>query len=252
MSDHAISTLDRPSAHSTEDPDRRRSLVLGVILVTQLMVVLDISIVNVALPSMQTALGFTPSGLSWVFNAYTLAFGGLLLLGARAGDLRGRRRTYLAGIAVFTAASLLGGLATSAGWLVAARAVQGAGGAGAAPGPRARGMSMYAEGRERTRALGLYTGVSVGGAAIGLLAGGLLTALLSWRWVMFVNVPIGVGVLVAAAVLVPETRRAAGQFDLAGAVSSTKWNRIQRSVTGRPLTGRLDGVSRSREVTRSR
>ncbi len=221
MSDNAISTLDRPSAHSKEDPDRRRSLVLGVILVTQLMVVLDISIVNVALPSMQTALGFTPSGLSWVFNAYTLAFGGLLLLGARAGDLRGRRRTYLAGIVVFTAASLLGGLATSAGWLVAARAVQGAGAAFAAPATLALLMSMFAEGRERTRALGLYTGVSVGGAAIGLLAGGLLTALLSWRWVMFVNVPIGVGVLVAAAVLVPETRRAAGQFDLAGAVSST-------------------------------
>jgi len=222
VSDNAISTLDRPSEdHSKEDPDRRRSLVLGVILVTQLMVVLDISIVNVALPSMQAALGFTSSGLSWVFNAYTLAFGGLLLLGARAGDLRGRRRTYLAGIAVFTAASLLGGLATSAGWLVSARAVQGAGAAFAAPATLALLMSMFAEGRERTRALGLYTGVSVGGAAIGLLAGGMLTAWLSWRWVMFVNVPIGVAVLVAAAIVVPETKPQAGRFDLTGAVTST-------------------------------
>jgi EmrB/QacA subfamily drug resistance transporter len=185
------------------------------------MVVLDISIVNVALPTMQTALGFSPSGLSWVLNAYTLAFGGLLLLGARAGDLRGRRRTYLAGIAVFTAASLLGGLATSASWLVGARAVQGAGAAFAAPATLALLMSLFAEGRERTRALGLYTGVSVGGAAIGLLAGGVLTAVLSWRWVMFVNVPIGLAVLVAAAVVIPETKPAAGRFDLAGAVSST-------------------------------
>jgi len=227
VSDNALSTLDRPSPdrpsadHAGQDPNRRRSIVLGVILVTQLMVVLDISIVNVALPSMQSALGFSASGLSWVFNAYTLTFGGLLLLGARAGDLRGRRRTYLAGIAVFTTASLLGGLATSAGWLVAARAVQGAGAAFAAPATLALLMSMFAEGRERTRALGLYTGVSVGGAAIGLLAGGLLTALLSWRWVMFVNVPIGIAVLVAALRLVPETKPVAGRFDLAGAVSST-------------------------------
>jgi EmrB/QacA subfamily drug resistance transporter len=220
---NATSTLERPTA---ADPGatrvgRTRNLALGIVLVTQLMVVLDISIVNVALPSIQTALGFTSSGLSWVFNAYTLAFGGLLLLGARAGDLLGRRRVFLSGIGVFVAASLLGGLADSAGWLVTARAVQGAGAAFAAPATLALLMSMFTEGRERTRALGLYTGVSVGGAAIGLLAGGLLTQWLSWRWVMFVNVPIGLAVLAAAAVVVAETPRQPGRFDLAGALTST-------------------------------
>jgi EmrB/QacA subfamily drug resistance transporter len=223
VSHNATSTLDRPAQRAPRAgrDDRRRTLALGVILVTQLMVVLDVSIVNVALPSMQTALDFSRSGLSWVLNAYTLAFGGLLLLGARAGDLLGRRRVFLSGIAVFTAASLLGGLATSAGWLVAARAVQGAGAAFAAPATLALLMSMYAEGRDRTRAVGLYTAVSVGGAAIGLLAGGVLTEWLSWRWVMFVNVPIGIAVLVAAALVVAETPRQSGRIDLTGAVTST-------------------------------
>ncbi|MGH3320291.1 MAG: MFS transporter [Streptosporangiaceae bacterium] len=188
---------------------------------TQLMVVLDMSIVNVALPHMQAALGFSSAGLSWVLNAYTLTFGGLLLLGARSGDLMGRRRTYLVGLAVFTVASGLGGLAMSAGWLVAARAVQGAGAAFAAPAALALLMSMFAEGRERTRALGLYAAVSVGGAAIGLLAGGMLTEWLSWRWVMFVNVPIGAVLLLAGAAVVTGTPRQPGRFDIAGAVTST-------------------------------
>lgn len=200
--------------------DRRR-LALGVILVTQLMVVLDVSIVNVALPSIQTALGFSSSGLSWVLNAYTLTFGGLLLLGARTGDLLGRRRTFLAGLAVFTTASLLGGLAPSGAALVAARAVQGLGAAFAAPATLAMLMSIFPEGRERTRALGLYSAVSVGGAAIGLLAGGMLTEWLSWRWVMYVNVPIGLAVLAAAATVVRETPRRRGSFDVPGAVTST-------------------------------
>ncbi len=217
------STLDRAAAgHDRRARARSNpSLVLAVILVTQLMVVLDMSIVNVALPSMQTALGFSPSGLSWVLNAYTLAFGGLLLLGARTGDLMGRRRTFLAGIAVFTVASLLGGLATSAGWLVVARAAQGAGAAFAAPATLALLMSMFAEGRPRTRALGLYSAVSVSGAAIGLLAGGMLTEWLSWRWVMWVNVPIGAALMVAAAAVVAETPRHSGRFDITGAITST-------------------------------
>jgi len=196
-------------------------VILAVILITQLMVVLDMTVVNVALPHMQSALGFSPSGLSWVLNAYTLTFGGLLLLGARTGDLLGRRRTMLAGVAVFTLASLLGGLATSAGWLIAARALQGGGAAFATPATLALMMGMYAEGRERTRALGMFTAISVGGAAIGLLAGGMLTQWMSWRSVMFVNVPIGIALLVAASIVVPSTPGRPGRFDLAGAVTST-------------------------------
>jgi EmrB/QacA subfamily drug resistance transporter len=195
--------------------------MLAVILVAQLMVVLDMSIVNVALPSIRTALDFSPSSLSWVLNGYTLVFGGLLLLGARTGDLLGRRRTFLAGIAVFTAASLVGGLAPSAGVLVAARAVQGMGAAFAAPAALAFLMSLFPEGRERTRALGLYTAVSVSGAAVGLLAGGMLTQWLSWRWVMFVNVPVGVALLLVAPVVLGRTPRRRGAFDVAGAATST-------------------------------
>ncbi|MGI8700647.1 MAG: MFS transporter [Nocardioidaceae bacterium] len=196
-------------------------LLLPVILVAQLMVVLDMSIVNVALPDMQQALSFSPTGLSWVLNAYTLAFGGLLLLGARTGDLLGRRRTFIAGMAVFTAASLLGGLATAGWWLLAARTLQGVGAAMTAPAVLAFLTSTFAEGRERTRALGMYTAVSIGGAAIGLIAGGILTQLLSWRWVMFVNVPIGVAVLLGATYALTETPRQSGRFDLQGAVLAT-------------------------------
>jgi EmrB/QacA subfamily drug resistance transporter len=222
VSDRSTSVLEpRPPEARGASRATNPGVVLGVILVTQLMVVLDMSIVNVALPHMQRALGFSASGLSWVLSAYTLTFGGLMLLGARAGDLLGRRPTLLAGVAVFAAASLLGGLATSAPELVAARAVQGAGAAFAAPASLALLMSMFAEGRERTRALGLYTAVSVGGAAIGLLAGGMLVEWLSWRWVMYVNVPIAVGVLVAAARVVAPTPRKLGQFDAPGALTST-------------------------------
>ncbi|MCZ4500509.1 MAG: transporter, partial [Marmoricola sp.] len=187
----------------------------------QLMVVLDMSIVNVALPHMQTALGFTPTGLSWVLNAYSLAFGGLLLLGARAGDLLGRRPTFLIGITVFTLASLAGGFATTGALLVTARAVQGLGAALAAPATLSLLTTMFPEGRERTRALGLYTAVSVGGVSFGLVVGGILTELASWRWVMLVNVPIGVVVATTAWLSVPHTPRRRGRFDLAGAITST-------------------------------
>lgn len=224
MSDQVTSTLPPPAAPtSTADaasPDRR-GLVLATILTAQLMVVLDMTIVNVALPHMQDALGFSASGLSWVLNGYSLAFGGLLLLGARVGDLLGRRPTLIAGIVVFALASLAGGLATSSGMMVAARAIQGAGAAFAAPATLSLLTTMFPEGRERTRALGLYTAVSIGGGSLGLVAGGLLTELASWRWVMLVNVPIGVAVAMAAWVVVPHTARRHGRFDLAGAVTST-------------------------------
>jgi EmrB/QacA subfamily drug resistance transporter len=185
------------------------------------MVVLDATIVNVALPDMRVALHFSATNLSWVPNAYTLTFGGLLLLGARAGDLLGRRRVFVAGIFLFAAASLLGGLATSAGWLLAARTLQGAGGALAAPSSLALLTTMFPEGAQRLRALGLFAAVSVGGGAIGLVAGGMLTEWASWRWVMFVNVPIGIVVLIAGRIALPETARQHGRFDTLGAITST-------------------------------
>jgi|tagenome__1003787_1003787.scaffolds.fasta_scaffold20979341_3 EmrB/QacA subfamily drug resistance transporter len=197
------------------------TLILGVILTCQLMLVLDTTIVNVALPDMARALQFSPADLSWVLNAYTLSFGGLLLLGARAGDLLGRRRTFLAGIGLFVVASFAGGLAQSGTLLVAARAGQGVGAALAAPSALALLTTMFSEGRERMRALGLYTAVSIGGSAVGLVVGGMLTQWVSWRWVLFVNVPIGIAVLVAARVVLPETQRHEGRFDLVGALTST-------------------------------
>jgi EmrB/QacA subfamily drug resistance transporter len=185
------------------------------------MVVLDLSIVNVALPHMQQALDFSPTGLSWVVNAYSLAFGGLLLLGARSGDLLGRRPTFIAGLLLFTLASLAGGFATTATALVAARVAQGIGAAFAAPATLSLLTTMFPEGRERTRALGLYTAMSIGGASLGMVVGGILIEAASWRWVMLVNVPIGLAVAALAWLTVPHTPRRPGRFDLAGAVTST-------------------------------
>ncbi|HWJ86221.1 MAG TPA: DHA2 family efflux MFS transporter permease subunit [Cellulomonas sp.] len=196
-------------------------LVLAAILTTQLMLVLDATIVNVALPDIQHSLGFTSTGLSWVMNAYTLAFGGLLLLGARAGDILGRRRVLVAGVALFTLASFVGGFAQSPGQLLAARAVQGMGAALAAPSGLALLMARFPEGRERTRAIGYYSAVSIGGSALGLIAGGMLTQWVSWRWVLFVNVPIGIALIIVARAVLPETPRHRGRFDLLGAATST-------------------------------
>ena len=214
-----------PEVVLPETPRGRRvshqSLVLAVILTSQLMVVLDATIVNVALPSMQRSLGFSEAGLSWVLNAYTLTFGGLLLLGARAGDLLGRRRTFVAGVVLFTVASLLGGFATSPGQLLAARALQGVGGALAAPSSLALMTTMFKDGAERMRALALFTAVSVSGGALGLMLGGMLTEWTSWRWVMFVNAPIGLAVVLVGRALLPETDPHPGRFDLLGAVTST-------------------------------
>jgi EmrB/QacA subfamily drug resistance transporter len=205
-------------------PFRRRissSLFIFVILAAQLMVVLDATIVNVALPHIESGLGFSGSSLSWVLNAYILAFGGLLLLGARAGDLIGRRRTFLIGIAVFSLSSLLGGLAVTSWMLLTSRALQGVGAALAAPSSLALLTSAFPEGPQRVRAIGLFTTVSAAGGAIGLVTGGLLTQWFSWRWVMFVNVPIGIAVFLAGRAVLQETGVRHGRFDLAGAVLST-------------------------------
>jgi EmrB/QacA subfamily drug resistance transporter len=213
-------TLTRPAKPATERQSRP-GLVLGIILAVQLMVVLDATIVNIALPDIANALNFSPASLSWVITAYTLAFGGFLLLGARAGDLLGRKRVFMAGIGLFTFASFLGGLAPNAGLLLAARTLQGVGGALAAPSALAFLMIMFPEGRERLRALGYYAAVSIGGGAVGLILGGLLVQVASWRWVLFVNVPVGLVVLALARRSLTETPSRNGHFDVLGAVTST-------------------------------
>jgi len=190
-------------------------------LCAQLMVILDMTVVNIALPHIQSGLHFSETNLSWVLNGYTLTFGGLLLLAGRAGDILGRRRTFIAGIALFTLASLAGGLANNSGLLLAARAVQGVGGALASPAVLALIVGSYSEGRERTKALAIYSGVVSGGASLGLVLGGVITEWMSWRWVLFINIPIGLAVLAVTPLFVAETPRAPGRFDLAGAVTST-------------------------------
>jgi EmrB/QacA subfamily drug resistance transporter len=200
---------------------RHLGLALVVIATAQLMVVLDATIVNVALPHIQHALGFSGSGLEWVVNAYTLTFGGLLLLGGRAGDILGRRRVFIVGIILFSLASLLGGFATSQAWLLTARAIQGVGGAIIAPTALSLVTSNFPEGPPRNRAMGVYATMSIGGIAVGLLAGGLLTTYATWRWVLFVNVPIGIAVALLAPRVLTESQRHPGRFDLAGAITGT-------------------------------
>ena len=200
---------------------RRLGLALVVIATAQLMVVLDATIVNVALPHIQTALGFSGSGLEWVVNAYALTFGGLLLLGGRAGDILGRRRVFIAGIILFSLASLLGGFANSQAWLLAARALQGVGGAIVAPTALSLVTTTFPEGPPRNRAMGVYAAMSIAGGAVGLIAGGLLTTYASWRWVLFVNVPIGIVVALLAPRAFGETQRHRGRFDLPGAITGT-------------------------------
>ncbi|MEV7542241.1 MFS transporter [Streptomyces sp. NPDC089915] len=196
-------------------------LALFVIASCQLMVVLDITIVNIALPHIQTALDFSTESLSWVVNAYTLTFGGLLLLGGRTGDILGRKRVFVFGVLLFGLASLLGGLAQNAGQLMAARAFQGVGGAIASPTALALITTTFREGPARNRAFGVFAAVSAGGGAIGLLAGGLLVEWLNWRWVLFVNVPIALVIAVMARRVLRESQRHPGHFDLAGALLGT-------------------------------
>ncbi len=201
----------------------RSGLVLAVVCIAQFMVVLDISIVNVALPDMQRELHMSQSALGWVLNAYTLTFAGFLLLGGRAADLWGRRRLFLLGVTLFSLTSLLGGLAQTGGQLIAARAAQGLGGAVLSPATLTILTTTFTDPKARTRALGLWSAVAGAGGATGALAGGVLTDLLSWRWILFINVPIGIVVLVLARLAVAESR-AEGErptLDWAGAITIT-------------------------------
>ncbi|HEV7321668.1 MAG TPA: MFS transporter [Ensifer sp.] len=206
---------------TTRHATSHKTAVLAIIIVSYLMIVLDISIVITGLPKIRDELQFSDAGLSWVHSAYTLAFGGLLLLGARAGDILGRRRLFMAGLAIFTAASVVIGLAPSSAWMLGARAVQGLGSAILAPATLALIQTQFAEGLERTRAVAYYSSVAGIGASFGMVLGGLLAGWLSWRVGFFINLPIGIALMLAARKYVGETERRTGEFDLAGAVSST-------------------------------
>jgi EmrB/QacA subfamily drug resistance transporter len=197
------------------------TIVLAIILTAQLMAVVDASVVITALPSIHRSLGFSATGLSWVQNAYMLPFGGLLLLGARAGDILGRRRTFVAGLALFTFASLMAGLAQSAEWLIAARAVQGLAAAVAVPSTLTLLMVTFHEGAARLRAVSLYGAISGAAGSVGIVLGGILTSALSWRWGLFINVPVGIVAIALAPRYLPETARDTKSFDVAGAVAGS-------------------------------
>ncbi|MEA2426444.1 MAG: hypothetical protein QOF37_72, partial [Thermoleophilaceae bacterium] len=207
-------------------PDPRSTspwLVLVLVCFAQFMVVLDATIVNVALPSIQRSLNFSAANLQWIVNGYTLVFGGFLLLGGRAGDLFGRKRLFLAGLALFTFASLLNGLAQSSEMLIAARALQGLGAALVSPAALSIITTSFADGPARTKALGVWGGIAASGSAVGLLLGGVLTEALSWEWIFFVNIPIGIVAFILSLRYVPESRaeKRPGGADIAGAVSVT-------------------------------
>jgi MFS family permease len=199
----------------------QRGIVLAIILAGYLLILIDVSILMAALPRIHDDLRFSATGLSWAQNAYTLAFGGLLLLGARAGDLLGRRRTFVLGIGLFTVASLAVGLAQSPAWMIAARAVQGVGAAILAPSTLALLSTSFPEGSQRTRAMAAYGALAGIGTTIGLILGGVLTETLSWRYGFFLNVPVGIAAMLAAPRYLDETGRHPGRLDLAGALSST-------------------------------
>jgi EmrB/QacA subfamily drug resistance transporter len=203
--------------------DRTRWLALYTLCAASLMIVLDATIVNVALPSIQKGLHFSPTSLQWIVNGYTLMFGGFLLLGGRASDLLGRQRLFIAGVIVFTCASLVNGVASSANVLIAGRALQGLGGALVSPAALSIVTTTFAEGRERTKALGVWSAIAAGGAAAGLVIGGFLTEYLTWRWVFFVNLPIGVAAALLSLRYVPNSRaeERPETYDAAGAVTVT-------------------------------
>jgi EmrB/QacA subfamily drug resistance transporter len=203
--------------------ETNRWFVLVLVCIAQFMVILDATIVNVALPSIQHGLHFTASSLQWIVNSYALVFGGFLLLGGRASDLLGRQRLFVAGLAVFTVASLINGIATSSGMLVGGRALQGLGAALVSPAALSIVTTTFAEGAERTKALGIWSAIAAGGGAVGLVLGGLLTETLSWRWVFFINLPIGIAAALLSLRYVANSRaeNRPDTADVAGAVTVT-------------------------------
>src|SRR5437868_9948501 len=203
--------------------NRTRWFALYVLCLGSLMIVLDVTIVNVALPSIKADLGFSKTSIAWVVNAYVLTYGGFLLLGGRLGDLFGQRRLFIAGITLFTVASLACGVATTQGFLVAARAVQGIGGAVASAVSLSLMMTLFTEPGERAKAMGVFGFVASGGGSIGVLLGGILTDVLSWHWIFLVNIPIGVGVVLLSLRLLPSSKAQGerAKLDVAGAVTVT-------------------------------
>ncbi|HEY3612143.1 MAG TPA: MFS transporter, partial [Gaiellales bacterium] len=208
---------------SSQAADPRRWIALILLTATQFMLIIDVSIVNVALPTIETALKFNNSSLQWVASAYALTFGGFLLLGGRMADLLGRRRLFMAGLALFTLASLACGFAGSSSFLIAARAVQGLGGAMIAPAALSILTTTFSEGEERNKALAVWGAVSGAGGAVGVLLGGVLTQYVGWEWIFFVNAPIGLAAILLAPRLLEESRveDAVRSFDVVGAILVT-------------------------------
>ncbi len=239
----AIPSLNAPAPPGAAAAGNRRlGLALVVISMAQLMLVLDELIVNTALPHIQRALHFSGTGLEWVVTGYAVTFGGLLMLGGRAGDILGRRRMLSGGILAFTLASLLGGLATTSWLLITARVLQGAGAAVAAPAALSLITVTFPEGKLRTRALGVYAAMTGMGGGAGVVAGGLLTTYASWRWVFFVNVPIGLALATGARYVLPESQRYPRRWDLPGAVTGTAGFALLIYGLTRGATG-PDGIS---------
>jgi EmrB/QacA subfamily drug resistance transporter len=228
------------------DSERRRWLVLAVTVAAQFMVIVDVAVVNVALPAIKHDLHFSQESLQWVVTAYALLFGGTLLLGGRLADLLGRRRLFMTGVAVFTVGSLLSGLAWSEGALIVTRSLQGLGGALLVPAALSIVVTTFREGRERNIALGVWGAASGSGGAVGVLLGGVLTSYLSWSWIFFVNLPIGAAVLAVTPWLVGESRArfANRHFDVAGAVSITAGLMVLvYAITRTSTHGWSDGVT---------
>ncbi len=208
------------AAHHRHVPDW---LILILACLGAFMVILDVSVVNVALPAIRASLGFSQTGLQWVVNAYTLTFAGFLLLGGRLADLYGRRRIFLIGLGIFTAASLAGGLSQNSSMLITARTIQGFGGAILSPATLTILITTFTDQKARSRALGIWSAFAAGGGAVGVLLGGVLTDLLSWRWILFINIPVGIALFVTALMILPETRGAqrGGSLDVWGALTIT-------------------------------
>ena len=216
-------------------------LVLVLVCLAQFMVILDATIVNVALPSIQADLEMSDTNLQWVVNAYALMFGGFLLLGGRAGDLIGRKRVFLVGVVLFTLASMLCGFAQNEVWLVIARGVQGLGAAFVSPAALSILTTTFREGADRTKAMGVWAAIAVGGGAVGLLLGGILTQAFSWPWIFFVNVPVGIITFVLSLRMVPESKdeHAHRSFDVGGGRDRDRRARFAR-LRDRPFEpGRL-------------